>query len=297
MHISAKPHLIAKLAAKGPITESEFRTALPDAMQGTGLSELIKGFMVEVISVPLLQERRTKFNSKINADYKGPIVVAEGDSWFLYPIKLVDVIGQLNGNIAIWDEALPGDTTERMLDFSDSLVAQIAYLQPDVLLFSGGGNDLLGSGRLAELLEPGDLPDPKDYLGPRMRAEMVSVMGRYATILAKVRTVIPGLPMIIHGYDYAIPRPNGTWLGAPMDRLGISSDIVKRQAIVRAIIDDFHRRLSEFANTNADVVHVDLRGTVPGHLWFDELHPDTDGFALVSKKIGAAISSIKPLVA
>ena len=102
--------------------------------------------------------------------------------------------------------------------------------------------------------------------------------------------------MIIHGYDYAVPQPNGTWLGGPMDRLGIPADIVKRQAIVRALIDEFHLHLAQFEKTHSHVTYVDLRGTVPGHQWFDELHPNSDGFALVAKKIGAVIAKMKVLV-
>jgi hypothetical protein len=296
MHTDTNLHSLGKLTTKEPMTEKELRAALPPALRGSGLTELIKSFLVEVISVPMLNKRRKKFNDKLDAGYEGPIVVAEGDSWFLYPVELIDVIGHLDDRFAILEEALPGDTTTRMLDFIGQLKQQIAYYKPDAFLFSGGGNDLLGDGKLVKLLEPGDLPRPTDYIGPRMRAEMTRIMGNYATILMEVRTIIADLPVIIHGYDYAIPQPGGTWFGKPMDQLGIPADAGKRAMIVRAMMDDFHARLTDFARAYSHVTYVDLRGTVPGTEWFDELHPTTKAFGYVAAKIGAEIAKIKPLV-
>jgi hypothetical protein len=118
----------------------------------------------------------------------------------------------------------------------------------------------------------------------------------YATILMEVRTIIADLPVIIHGYDYAIPQPGGRWFGKPMDQLGIPADAGKRAMIVRAMMDDFHARLTDFARAYSHVTYVDLRGTVPGTEWFDELHPTTKAFGYVAAKIAAEIAKIRPLV-
>jgi hypothetical protein len=286
---------LAKTVATGKVTENDLKSAVLAGGQNAGLTELIKGFAKELVSVPVLEKRRFAYAAKINNGYKGPRVLAEGDSWFLYPIKLVDVVEHLSTDLAVWDEALPGDTTRRMRDQIDSVAAQVGFRQPDIFLFSGGGDDLVANEKLAELLEPGPHPDPAGYVGTKARAEIRAVIARVEQIRAAVRAVDPKLPMIVHGYDYAIPQPDGVWLGRPMSKIGVPANVNIRKGIVRALIDEFHSQLRSFAKNHQQVTYVDLRGTIPAGGWFDELHPDTSGFAAVAKKIRKAILKIKPL--
>ncbi|HEY9005443.1 MAG TPA: hypothetical protein VIM75_04870 [Ohtaekwangia sp.] len=83
------------------------------------------------------------------------IVLAEGDSWFNYPILLTDIIDRIamESNYALYSLAAGGDWFLNMLT-GRQYVEELSLLHPDVFLISGGGNDLVGSRRLAAIVDP-----------------------------------------------------------------------------------------------------------------------------------------------
>ena len=82
-------------------------------------------------------------------------VLAEGDSWFNYPIILTDIIDRINmeKDLAVYSIASGGDWLLNMLD-GRQYVEELSIIHPDWFLISGGGNDLVGSRRLATILQP-----------------------------------------------------------------------------------------------------------------------------------------------
>ncbi|MDU8929920.1 SGNH/GDSL hydrolase family protein [Alisedimentitalea sp. MJ-SS2] len=149
--------------------------------------------------------RRQAYKKKIRT-WTGPKLVSEGDSWFQYPILLKDVIDQLDHGYAIRSLGAAGDLISDMVA-QDELIATIAAERPDAVLLSGGGNDLLGEGRLARALHPFD-PDREvaDYMTPAFETMLNEVIGLYRDILRRVVRTFPGLPVFLHGYDHAIPE-------------------------------------------------------------------------------------------
>jgi hypothetical protein len=81
--------------------------------------------------------------------------VAEGDSWFHYPIVLRDTLDWLNDSYAIFDLAAAGDTLQNMKRGISNIIDVIEREGSQGFLLSGGGNDLLEGNRLTLLL-----PDP-----------------------------------------------------------------------------------------------------------------------------------------
>ena len=86
-------------------------------------------------------------------------IVAEGDSWFDYPVEL-DILDHLKRDYRyeIFKVAEAGDALENMVygtefasNFSrrmppiETTLSAIEQYQPKVSLFSGGGNDIAGS--------------------------------------------------------------------------------------------------------------------------------------------------------
>jgi hypothetical protein len=82
-------------------------------------------------------------------------VLAEGDSWFNYPIILTDIIDRINMDkeLAVYSIASGGDWLLNMLN-GRQYVEELSISHPDWFLISGGGNDLVGSRRLATILQP-----------------------------------------------------------------------------------------------------------------------------------------------
>jgi hypothetical protein len=105
--------------------------------------------------------RNRRFLSKIKNEFRDlkdtdkKVILAEGDSWFNYPIILTDIIDRIamEKNFAVYSLASGGDWLLNMLT-ARHYVEELSVLHPDVFLISGGGNDLVGSRRLAAMLEP-----------------------------------------------------------------------------------------------------------------------------------------------
>ena len=58
-----------------------------------------------------------------SGQYRGPLIAAEGDSWFQYPIRLKDVIDWTFETYAIYCRSEAGDTLENMLRRAEYLDA------------------------------------------------------------------------------------------------------------------------------------------------------------------------------
>ena len=107
-------------------------------------------------------QRNKRFYKKIKNEFRDAkqngnkkIILAEGDSWFNYPIILTDLIDRIimEKDFAVYSVAAGGDWLLNMLS-ARQYIEELSLLHPDVFLISGGGNDLVGSSRLAAMLEP-----------------------------------------------------------------------------------------------------------------------------------------------
>jgi hypothetical protein len=224
-------------------------------------------------------------------------IVAEGDSWFklpfFYPKSCIDMM-QASGrpviNLARW-----GDELDEML--AESTFWPYVDSGYDILLFSGGGNDVLGDGSLASFLNLYDPhhnkpSDASYYVNKAFYDNLDLIMSNLESgLIVPLKNRRKGTKLIMHGYDYAIPRPNGPWLGGPMMYQGLHPVDHKLlcRAIIQLMIDAFNLRLESLAAKYSDVfVHVDLRGTIKEHEWVDELH----GKDAAARKIAARFAAV-----
>lgn len=230
--------------------------------------------------------RQTRYRQKMNG-WSGLRAVAEGDSWFQFPFLLDDVVDQLFDRWAIYCCSAAGDLLSDMAR-QDELGAAVIAEKPDVVILSGGGNDLLGDGRLARFLRPhAEGLAPVDYILPEFDSLLTSIIGIYRDLITKVLKPPGQRRVICHSYDYPVPN-GGPWLGRPMQKLGIADPKTQR-AIVRILIDRFHDALSHMAaGFGGSVTVADCRGTVSAAEWHDELHPNSAAFNRVARIICAA---------
>jgi Caspase domain len=235
--------------------------------------------------------RRLAFENRIGeGTYKGPVIVSEGDSWFQYPFVLSDVIDHLSRDFAILSLGAAGDTLENMIAEAEFL-EPIGHYKASVFLISGGGNDLVGDGFLAEHLRDFDETlAPADYLLASFGELVATAIRQYDRIFRMVEKAYPAVNVFCHGYDRPVPRAKGKWLGAPMEKRGIVK-LELQQAIAGLMIDRFNIELARLANTFGKVTYVDCRGVVTDKRWYDELHAINEGFGDVAAKFKAAITS------
>lgn len=229
-----------------------------------------------------------------------PVLLAEGDSWFEYPIFLRDVIDVLSARYNVRCLSKAGD---EMVDIREDMehLSELQDLSDDrvevaAVLLSAGGNDMVGD-RMQSYIRPFQEGRPGTwYLDPtRFPRKLASLIQSYRKIVRELRGVQADLPILIHGYDYGNPLeeqgirvpPRDGWLGRPLRALGIPDGDLHDE-IAKALIDAFNDALKTLAGGNvaggefAEVYHVDCRDQV-GAQWFDELHPTDQGFETVSK--------------
>ena len=231
--------------------------------------------------------RRNRRYRKRVKNWNGVKIVAEGDSWFQYPLLLKDTIDQLsdldNFRYAIFGLSEAGDLLSNIVK-EDELTQAIEKENPDVFLISGGGNDMVGNGRMATLVH--DFKKGRkaiDYPNQKFDEFLVELRGLYRELFTRLLQRFPHLKIVCHGYDNAIPA-NGIWLGKPLTSKKIKSATTQRQ-IVAEMIRRFNKEIIDLASEFPGAVyHVDCRKLIGAKTkWHDELHPKNDGFLSVAK--------------
>jgi hypothetical protein len=127
-----------------------------------------------------------------------------------------------------------------------------------------------------------------------------------AALIAKVRAVKPGIPVFLHGYDYAIPDGrNVNFLGFSFAGPWLKPALTQKRyvspgegaAIVRTVVNRFNEALARVATVHPNVHYINLRGTLRSDAnynkdWANELHPTSDGFQLLASVIEAKMLDV-----
>jgi lysophospholipase L1-like esterase len=230
-------------------------------------------------------------------------IIAEGDSWFklpslhpLVPWTLIDILKQKYPiiNLAHW-----GDTLADII-LAGEFWPYLMSGQSDVFLFSAGGNDVLGGGKLHEFINQFDVNHSKPadapyYVKTEFFDNLYVITRNYEELITQIGLRAPGVMMVGHGYDYVIPRDGGPWLGGPLNFRGLNMiDHPKLcQAIIDILIDAFNNRLKGLQiRYPKNFRYVDLRGTVKPGEWWDELHPKDAGAKKTAAKFAAVIEAL-----
>ncbi|MEJ8569422.1 hypothetical protein [Elongatibacter sediminis] len=234
-------------------------------------------------------------------------VLAEGDSWFTHGHLMwssKSLIGKLNdyATVNIVTVANPGAELEEMVSARNrdwGLGTNPDWLgreQYDVVLFSGGGNDIVGS-ELKRYLHPGGGTREGIQLVNRtaLNRTLDRMRNQYRTLRGTVDHFVGAagrsVPIITHGYDYAFPSGEGLsligglitagpWILPSFKKKEID-DLDDQVLIVNFLVDQFNEMLADLASDDAagiqDFHHMDLRGTLAREDWADELHPTSGG--------------------
>lgn len=265
--------------------------------------------------------RQSAFRQRLARGETAPILIAEGDSWFHFPVMLKDVVLQLSQDHLVWTLAKAGDEIGLMVHETEGAqdreyLAELGAHGGRVaaLIFSGGGNELVGQtpagySQLEGLLRPYEAGRPPGwYLDtPAFRQRLVAIQAAYRRLLADVDTHFPGIPVVFHGYDYPRPFPHGrrdrrrprwcakdAFLGRAFNALGFEHSVL-RYEVVRCVIDElntFQRRLAggnQPGGLFPNAFHVDLRGLLGDDEWADEIHPTDGGYARVADRFRAVL--------
>jgi len=244
-----------------------------------------------------------------------PVVISEGDSWFSFPAhwNTIDHLDDLtNHRMSLLRLEQSGDTLARMTTGTEREELQHLFsIYPiDVLLFSGGGNDVVGP-ELQNLFNR--VPDGgnwRDFIRQNaMDGQFDFIANRYHSLADLRDTERPNCWIFTHGYDYVRPsgKPTkywlwpipinvtvGPWIKNNLAKVNITTEPALTE-VVHYLIDRFNETLLKVAAAHDRYHHVDLRGMLGDNDWSDELHPTRDGFRRIAQKFLAGLRDALPV--
>ncbi|MCC6429073.1 MAG: hypothetical protein IT435_19920 [Phycisphaerales bacterium] len=237
-------------------------------------------------------------------------VLAEGDSWFDYP-KILGTGGGLISHleqiadIEILNMAHYGDEVRGMMALEqrerlEELLRDRSLGTFDLLMFSGGGNDVVG-GQMCLWIrtrEPG--MSVADAIDQERYEDVLDLLEIGYRDLFSIRDELsPETHIVTHSYD--IPQPNnkgvcgiGPWLKPSLDYRGWD-DAAAQFEIVRQMLDRFDQILSGFQGSVDKFTHIHTQGMLDRKTdWHNELHPNRSGFRKVALAINNQLADVMP---
>ncbi len=235
-----------------------------------------------------------KKSLKENPDY--PVILSEGDSWFALPTRM-NVIDHLCriGKYNLFRIEHSGDEILSILSGKQKRTLRkiLKEFNFDFILFSGGGNDIVGE-EFASLLKkiyPGD-PWQKALNKSRFKRRLAQIKLAYQDLIDMRNDIVPHAKIITHAYDYPIPSNKGIrilgknifgpWMKPYMKKAGIVNQ-ADQNALAKELIDQFHKTINSLEQHNKNFIVLDTLGTLLNNEWGDEIHPTRPGFIKIAR--------------
>jgi lysophospholipase L1-like esterase len=194
-------------------------------------------------------------------------------------------------------------------DGPDSFMTYLSQVSPNprAILLSGGGNDSVKQ-TLLKLANPRGAAPAINQAALDLHLDG-KIIPAYEKIVSSIKTIAAPkpIPIVIHGYDLAIPFTSSSslinlysnaWLRKPL-LTGLNYTELEGKAIMRDLLTQLNQKLQTFATRHADrVVYVNLIGTLQEKwdteavaCWHDNMHPNQKGRELMAIAISTAIDT------
>ena len=246
-------------------------------------------------------------------------ILAEGDSWFKYPLgppshPLRDgVIFHLESLLGypIVNMAEPGDEVRTMLGLKqrEELISRLndPNIHYDALLFSGGGNDLVGDQLCIWLKDTPPAPPPSQMLYDNAVNGALAVLDAEFRELARIRDrYSPNTAIFVNCYD--VPAVTGIgvcgygpWLKPSLDyvygQMGVVPAPNDEYLVVKTVLKQFDAMLRKIPTSGVqNLVVVPTQGTLGPNKsdWQNEIHPSSKCFRKIAKKFQGALKAYFP---
>lgn len=239
-----------------------------------------------------------------------PVAMSEGDSWFSF----ADVIGRLD------DPQGTGKPVDqrpwallRLEHAGDEILTILSGAQRSklrdylgrwplaALLFSGGGNDIIGADLHPLLRDYSPGAPVQDLVAfSRFERRLRQIQDCYRELLDLLSDAEQSARVFVNSYDYVAPskkggayvgpfKVSGPWLEPALDSRKIPKALWPD--VVKLLIDAFASAVDQVAAEPRGVgrlIRVETRNVVGGK-WQDEIHPNRDGAIRVAKAFEQAL--------
>lgn len=277
------------------LRENQRRIAEYKAMMDIMKKRGVKGLTAQASAT---SSRRGTPGPTLAAPSRAPLqIFAEGDSWFDYPpfIFKGGVIPRLEDRLGvpILNLAKAGDEVRFMLGVDERkiLEQQLRKGSPaggswDVLLFSGGGNDIVDNPMALWVRDFRPGANPSELIHqPRYDTALALVRAGYEDLIALRDSLSPSTHLVFHAYDFAIPDGRGIchlgpWLKPTFDLRKFPANTNTSFEVVKEMLRQFAAMLDALAQGRNDITFINGQGTLAPKRdsWHNELHPNQDGF-------------------
>jgi hypothetical protein len=244
-------------------------------------------------------------------------IVAEGDSWFAYPPewfivgKPSNLIKHLSsftqGKANFLTLASNGDEAVDMVTGKQKhILVQILRWHEnnvknkpiDLLLFSGGGNDIVGKNDFERFIIQ-DATTCTDAIScinlERLNRKVHQIALAYEELLDIRDHYSPETIIMTHTYDYPFPSLQGGnflggliktkgWVKRFMDAANIKEEL--QAEVIKIFMDTMASKILSVASRREKFIVIDTRKTLTGKkAWLNEIHPTSKGFKKVARSI------------
>lgn len=251
-------------------------------------------------------------------------ILAEGDSWFAYPRRylafgppsnIVQVLAERDYYV-IYSTASIGDEVAAMMTGEQkfSFTKRLGTNEFDIILFSGGGNDIVGRYDFDLFLKPRSSgPHWQDCIEvERLDNKLDLIESVYMELMERVihYSLNPDVRVVSHNYDFCVPSPEGyelfdlfpigeSWLFPFLQEKNFT-DGDEQKAVIRFMLERFAERLARVENRYPGKLFItNTQNTLTSSQWRNEIHPTPAGFrkiaALIHRTIQKALGAGKPL--
>jgi hypothetical protein len=243
-------------------------------------------------------------------------ILAEGDSWFEYPLPVTHgdgVIYQLQKLLgySIANMAHHGLEVEQIMGLSvrQEIISRLSdpRVRFDALLFSGGGDDIVGDQFCIWLKDTPPVPPPDQMLDLNAVNSLLTLLEEEFHELVDLRDQYsPQTVIFVHGYDFPPITGKGVcgegpWLKPSLDyaytHMGVTNpDPNVEFVVVKTMLQMFGAMLARVAASAKRFVVVPTQGTLtPDNSdWQNEIHPSSQGFIKIAQKFQASLATMFP---
>lgn len=243
-------------------------------------------------------------------------ILAEGDSWFAYPRRYFifgaasNVVAHLgkSSSYVIYSTASNGDEAVSMMsgEQKHAMMKRIMSNSYHFILFSGGGNDIVGRFDFDHLVgeKRAGMKALDCIIVHRLNRKLDQVIAVYEELIERVAqySLNKNTKIVTHTYDFAIPSEKGfkafdifpigeSWMYPILMKRKIA-DPGEQRLIVKTILTSFCDRLLAVQQKYQDHFRVvNTQGLLTEGQWRNEIHPTPAGFKLVARKIADVLES------
>jgi lysophospholipase L1-like esterase len=261
------------------------------------------------------------FEGMLRVQKRRKTMITEGDSWFGYPASQVPV-RHTGTNIIDHLEKTKRFNILRMESSGDEAGAMMSQVQrhkfhdvlsrlkamkkePDYILFSAGGNDIVGEHDMMHFLNRWEsgMTAEDCIRDKRFNLRLEQIRLAYEELILFRDEYCDQAHIITHGYDNPIPTNKKAkfifgivqvkpWIKPYMDQKKVPLGAMQED-VVSIMIARLNKMLDQLCTSTSRMLKVETVGTLKKGDWRDEIHANKQGFKKIAGKFLQAIDNIE----